>query len=398
MKKLFTLGAALLLAGGAFAQEWEEVATTGWCHEYRDGSATQTDAEALMDGDAYKVYVRSLEEAKDNGFTGEKLDGWDSQFFIDFGEGNAVAAGDKVRVSFQIKADHAQTVSTQSQAKPGSYLHWYAIDNVNATDGWTSFSKEVSVAARKSDGNFDWGIIAEGTYSIAFNLTPADPADQVSNTFYFKDLKVEILKYNDPGVEPGIEIPDAPEGFDDLAVIPFVKNGEIVSVDQNFWTEESPKTVGAGGVVIGTSTVSWDIYADYTGYTEIILLCAKVADDAAGARAAASAEGTAFRFLYNRTEEQQNASQNNEKVAAADAEGIVRFDLSDLKEIHLNAIKLHWGQPETMVFGIYGTTVANGIADVKSVKAVSGCYDLQGRPVNQLHKGLYIVNGKKFIR
>ena len=191
----------LCVAGVTNAQEWVEVPTAAWSQEH-PGGGDMVSGEPQMVDDAYKVYVRSFEEAVANGFTGAKLDEWDSQFFINFGEANVVAAGDKVRVSFQVKADNQQTVGTQSHAAPGAYLHWYCIDNVTATTGWTTFEKTVDVAAKGSDGNFAWGIMAEGTYSIAFNLTPGANLDngddplvkQVSNNFYFKDIKVEILK------------------------------------------------------------------------------------------------------------------------------------------------------------------------------------------------------------
>ena len=208
MRKFTKLLMTLLLlcvAGVTNAQNWEEISpVVGWCHEYRDGSATQTDAEAQMVDGVYVVHVRSLEEAVANGFTDAQLVGWDSQFFIDFGEANKLSAGDQIRVSFSVKAEKTQTVGTQSHAAPGNYIHWYAIGDVNAADEWSDISKTVEAHAGHLNANnqmeYDWGAGAEGMWSIAFNLTPDKAADQTGNTFYFKDLKVEILK-NKPATE-----------------------------------------------------------------------------------------------------------------------------------------------------------------------------------------------------
>ena len=42
-------------------------------------------------------------------------------------------------------------------------------------------------------------------------------------------------------------------------------------------------------------------------------------------------------------------------------------------------------------------TVATGIQELKTTQSKQGVYDLMGRRVAQPVKGLYIVNGKKFM-
>ena len=136
-------------------------------HEWRtmseqfDGPA---EGSSDQDGIFAQTFVRSSKQAfaagnaiVDNG----NYASWDSQFFINMGEGNALHSGDKIQLKMKVKARVAQTgIGTQSHFAPGDYLHWACVGNVNFTEEWTEFDsgeKEVS-----SD--------QDGFYTIAFNL------------------------------------------------------------------------------------------------------------------------------------------------------------------------------------------------------------------------------------
>ena len=185
--------------GGSF--EYIKGSDSYWVHEWRTPAA-QTDGQANIVVDPANaknhcaaVVVRSFEEAAAAGnatlvdgskpVASDNFAGWDSQFFISFGEAQALKAGDKLKLQMKVKADVAQDgVGTQSHKAPGAYIHWYCLDNVNFTTEWTDFEKEVEVSADNS-----WGKAAAGMYSIAFNLSNGQ-----HNTFYFDDIKVTITK------------------------------------------------------------------------------------------------------------------------------------------------------------------------------------------------------------
>ena len=195
-KSLMTL-ALCCFAGGVNAQTWEEVQASGWVHEWAQDVAEQTaqiDAAKDPDGDGvYSIYCRSSQQAEEAGNPTKDGNGnfasWDSQFFITFGSQNALAEGDKLRLTMSVKADAAITgIETQSHANPGGYIHWFAIDNVDFTTDWVEITREYEAADKDANG-FPWGKLAVGTYTVAFNLAKGD-----ANTFYFKDIKVEILK------------------------------------------------------------------------------------------------------------------------------------------------------------------------------------------------------------
>lgn len=194
-KSLLTL-ALLCVAGVANAdRSWSKVAIKGWVHEYRDGSSTQTDAEALTDEEgAYKVFSRGLAES---GTT--SLDDWDSQFFVTWDASRALYEGDRIKITMQVKAETATTSGIGSQAhnKPGDYNYWQGMDAVNFTEEWTSYSSEKEVTELMAHGDAGNGVPGNkpGFYSIAFNLTPGlkDDNGPVANTYYFKDIVVELF-------------------------------------------------------------------------------------------------------------------------------------------------------------------------------------------------------------
>lgn len=189
-KSLLTL-ALLLVAGGVNAQKvWQKVAVEGWCHEYRNGSSDMTDAVALTDADgAYMVHALSQDQMMEikAGVEGYSFQSWDSQFFITWDEADALVPGDKIRVKMKVKADAepSGSIDTQAHNKPGDYNYWSCINSVTFTTEWTEYeSQELEVTSNQAYGE---GGDKPGFYSIAFNLAKGE-----ENTFYFKDIVVEI--------------------------------------------------------------------------------------------------------------------------------------------------------------------------------------------------------------
>ena len=179
-KSLLAL-AMLFVANAVSAQRvWQKIFSEGWAHEWRTPDA-QTKGAALTDSEgAYKVYVRSSEGVE--GFVA-----WDSQFFITWGEANKLETGDKIRVRMKIKADvePSGTIDTQAHNAPGDYNHYAAIGNITFTTEYTDFdSGEVEVTSNMAFGSEN---NKPGFWSIAFNLGKGE-----ENTFYFKDIIVEI--------------------------------------------------------------------------------------------------------------------------------------------------------------------------------------------------------------
>lgn len=189
--------------GGSF--EYIKESDAYWCHEWRtpdaqfDGRANIIVDPANEKNHCAAVVVRSFEEAVAAGnpvladgskpATADNFAGWDSQFFISFGEKQALKAGDKIQLKMKVKADkELKGVGTQAHGAPGAYMDWYCVGNVDFTTEWTEFVSEV-IPVEDNPGGWPRTSTKAGAYTIAFNLT-----NGIHNTVYFDDIQVLITK------------------------------------------------------------------------------------------------------------------------------------------------------------------------------------------------------------
>jgi hypothetical protein len=284
---------------------------------------------------------------------------WNSQFWILLPQ--TIPDGKKMKVSFKCKASIETSVSTQYHGAPAEYLHYECLGDVPFTTEWTTFETTVTVPSA-CNANF---------HSIAFLL--AKEGEDI--TYYFDNIVVAVDEsiavnpqpYPKDDDEPVIDIPEFPEGYENLATIPFIDaTGVPHEVENNISTADNIKILSGGDVVIGPSDVSADIYADYTGYDEILIVCGRV-DDPAPARAISllSPEGVSFSVLLNGYLQENNSVTCVERTAFADANGYARVDVSDLDFVHLNAIKIQWGVSNAVAYAVLGKKSGQG--DVKTV-------------------------------
>lgn len=101
---------------------------------------------------------------------------WDNQFWIV--ANRTLEAGETTVVKFKYKATKAAKVTTQTHAKPGEYIHYAAIGDVNfeGGDDWQEFSVDYTIPSEAAGKN---------AQSIAFNLSEIKDA----NDYYFKDFQ-----------------------------------------------------------------------------------------------------------------------------------------------------------------------------------------------------------------
>ena len=168
-----------------------------WVNIGQDGaqySGPATIAREEGDNHCIIVDVRSEEDARSAGNFGAQT--WadpnayadhDTQFFITFGEDQALNNKDQIRITMDIKADKEFTAATGAHAAPGAYLSGFNNVNVNFTTEWKSFDTGWITAT---------GNPKAGTYSIAFNL-----AKGFANKVYFDNIRVEVVRFV-PDPEP----------------------------------------------------------------------------------------------------------------------------------------------------------------------------------------------------
>lgn len=97
---------------------------------------------------------------------------WNSQLF--FTIPSPTVAGDKFKLTMDVKADAAASYSTQAHTAPGAYKHWDFFGTISATTSWVTYVKEITIDASTA-----------GCTTIAFNL------GKTATTYYFDNIKVE---------------------------------------------------------------------------------------------------------------------------------------------------------------------------------------------------------------
>ena len=140
---------------------------------------------------------------------------WDNQFWIQ--SQHSWKSGLTVKIKFRYKASKEVTVATQCHKQnPSDYLIWHAIGDVNFTESWQTFEKDMAIAD-------DMG----GTWSVAFQLNQNDK-DAID--FYFDDLSWQYLKLDEGYFVSGINT-NTTTSYDDLDnAVQFEGEGELVAV------------------------------------------------------------------------------------------------------------------------------------------------------------------------
>lgn len=171
-----------------------------WVTVGQDAAAFNGNATIKWDEETPKnhcviVEARSESEARAAGNFGaqtwadpNKYADHDTQFYITFGEENALNAKDQIRITMDVKADEDFTAGTGTHTAPGAYKG-NGIGNVPFTTEWTNWdSGFVTITSSQA-----------GAYSIAFNL--ANTKKDAANRFFFDNIRVEVKRFV-PDPEP----------------------------------------------------------------------------------------------------------------------------------------------------------------------------------------------------
>ncbi len=279
MKKFFTLIAIALVAISASAQDYDdpvEVIKNGkiaWSSKVYDKDAGTADfanyagsldffysqewvegvnrkeasrvtvdpddadkfAEAVSDGTGFNVGINYCLIVTS---TDAAANVWDSQFFINLGEANALQEGDKVTVSFKYKADAEATVSSQAHGAPGSYKDGM-FSNLSFTKEWQTFtSDEITISGNKV-----------GMQSIAFNL---NEDKTLATNFYFDEISVIVSKVKELTEDEDLFDTTIPEGWSNLIV-----NGNFEGEGtDNFVCHDYPDPAGAKNEMVAPRVIA----------------------------------------------------------------------------------------------------------------------------------------------
>ncbi len=188
MKKFFTLIAAALVAGSAFAQE------EGFVNIIKNGDLSGNDMTNFVVNDFWDDGTKhSTESARILADKGEYYiivgsnanpsQVWDTQFFVTVPEDEAFEAGTQLQLKMKVKAERAQNnCSGQVHSTPGTYVQnlQFTVPAINFTTGWTDYDSGIMT------------VKGDGTRTLAFNL--ADKGTNLANTFYFDNIELWVKR------------------------------------------------------------------------------------------------------------------------------------------------------------------------------------------------------------
>ena len=190
MKKIFTLIAAALVAGSAFAQE------EGFVNIIKNGDLSGNDMTNFKVNDYWEdgyrhpelggdpVDARIMVDGKERyiivGSNTNPTNPWDAQFFVTVPEDMAFEVDTKLQLKMRVKADRAQSCDGQVHAAPGVYVQdlQFAVPSINFTDAWTDYDSGIMT------------VTGDGARTLTFNLS----TDADANTFYIDDIELWVKR------------------------------------------------------------------------------------------------------------------------------------------------------------------------------------------------------------
>ena len=328
------------------------------------------DGNTVLDEEGNPVYeeVETDIYIKENGDTLTSIDDWQSQFFVTIP--HKIKTGGKIRVVFSARADKPAQVDTQSHGMPGSYIYWSMFGSLDLTEEWQRFEFEQEVTSDQAGSS--------GMQTIAFNTNKLKEV----NNYYFRFEEFSIDKgevaVEDQTLASGsVKLP-VPESADKeasfvvdmapvvetLGITDFVDfiNGNTMCV----LTEE----LTYSGALQPTTGVFVNLDGYYVESEEAI--CIAIDED--------KTEGTNACFvIFNFGEPIPEGSSVGTKLCFVNEEG--------------------WNYVMDVTLVNESAFDPSGIATVKTKTKTDGViYDLMGRRVAKPVKGIYIMNGKKYIQ
>jgi hypothetical protein len=302
---------------------------------------------------------------------------WDTQFFISVPK--KLATGTKYKVSFDYKASQDANGGAQWHNEPGGYVHWNSIGNQSFTTAWQTYERTGTVG--KGDGDAD---IAP--YTVAFNLS----ITRTATTYYFDNIKFEILDDDLPNLEDAPALTNAPypapaftigqSGYATFSsTYPVVFDGTVEAYTAVLNDEGYLTLTQIEGVAANTGVI---LKGDPGNYIANVLV---PAPDAPASNDLQVSDGT--------------VQGNGVVYALANKDkGVGFYKVADGESIP-------WGKAYLDLFnvgqapgflGFDGGTTSISELNVKN-NAEGEYFNLAGQRVAQPTKGLYIVNGNKVV-
>lgn len=151
------------------------------------GVALVTRGEVGRDGDQAPIYTKGTGEEGDYLEVAAKTSGdrYATQFFVKLSD-EVLAEGTKVKVTMNVKASEAVKVGTQAQNGVGNYAGWNTFGEYEFTTDWKEWAIDYTVP---NGMNLN---------TIALDLCYSSSASAEARSFFFDNIKVELVEPVDP--------------------------------------------------------------------------------------------------------------------------------------------------------------------------------------------------------
>ncbi|MBO4451390.1 MAG: hypothetical protein J5770_03125 [Bacteroidaceae bacterium] len=426
MKKFFTLIAAALVAGSAFAQE------EGFVNVINNGDLSGTDMtnfEAIDywdDGTKHEnIHARIMVDGAERYIVVGSNGGDDAKFFITLPEDEALGLGAQFQLKLKVKAEYPATVSFQAEGGER------ALGNINITDEWTTFTSSVFTApGYVTEGNW-WNqrtylVAPAGMRTIAFNLSGV-------NYFYFDDIELWVMTpnwkevySNDGTSKEGLSVKFFKNYTEDFEIVDeaiavkalepgvdyaqwyYMEDGDGNSIDvvlANEWDTQFliPFTQGLAQCKKLKLTFKYKADVPVTVGTQAhaVAPAAGAVESVNGYNGQEPYAGTYinYQFIGNFDFDTEWKEYENLVTINAGSEenpvGSLCFNLNPKKDgafiantFYFKDIKV-WLEEEDII------EVPTAINTAKAAKTANAIFNISGQKVQNLQKGLNIVDGKK---
>jgi len=342
------------------------VTSIGWnAQKVNKVLVVDDDGNPVLDEKGDSTYTEEYVDIyiKENGDTLTNIDNWQTQFFVT--GPHKFATGSKYKLTMWARADKPATIETQAHRMPGDYIHWQLLGNLDLTTEWQQFEfpdQEVT-SDQSGSGSFQ---------TIAFNCNV--PKEVVNYYFRFEEFSANAADVTEDERTLDSEsiflpVPGADNKDGAKASIDFTKCMEVLEatsfenlINENMSVQKGEEEFGAVDASAGFFLTNTGMLSD--DETGLIVEMDEVSDS----------DPTLNLTVYN------------------DGEGLGENTLDTKMRFSFNK----W-------FYVFNVTLVseesyNGVSEITMQPAAQrAAYDLMGRRVQQPVKGLYIINGKKYL-
>lgn len=316
------------------------------------------------------------------GDTLEILKGYTTQLFI--GGCHVFKKGEKYHFKMDMRASQETSASAQAHYSPGDYKHWQMLSgSITPNEEWQTYVYEGEITNDQA-----------GTTSIAFNLNEWNfnaPENDHPITYYFRNIEYCVNSAEVPESDRVLASDTVscavPAKSEDMSIstemkVDLTKAIEALGVSsvKDLMEGRFKSLVKNGDAVEPFEISEIDYFVDGEGYyapeSGINIYCDYE-----------NAEGNVVPFTIYNIDVDTDANTNiSTKIY------FIKDEDAEPAEDH---VKRGWDYELNV--SILGENLL-GVTDVQTAKASNAAiYDLIGRRVQQAAKGLYIMNGKKYI-